>query len=405
MFEIKVAIVQYKPTETIRTGYENASITIAKVFKKIGVNTKVKVFSIGHVNSNNLIDKEIEQETVRGINYPEHGLGLIRIIDFISILIFESRLTQVLMDKNKLIQAKLSQFKPDILIIGSIQPYGIVKRYKLKYPKCKIICYTDSPKTIEDAFEAINYLPIQKVLKSSLKRVLKKRYMRYALNIYRNMINTSDAIVVPSLYDKNRIIKELNIEPKKIFVIPPIMFDPLQKLNSKRIPNIRNVLFVGTCGLYANDEAINAIEKYIAPKLPDIKFLISGKGCIARRNKNFIVLSEKIALKKVLEEADLCIAPILQTGGMKTKMATYFAAGKPTIGTTIAFEGYPVKNGFNAIIEDDIKKYHERIRELNNNLYLLNKIQLNTKNILEAFSTINLRKNWVNVLSYIKKIN
>ena len=305
MFKIKVAIVQYKPTTTVRTGYENTSITIAKVFKKIGVNTKVKVFSIGPTNSNNMIDNEIEQEIVKGINYPEHGLGLTRIMDFIFILLFGSRLTQALMDRNMLIQAKLREFKPDIVVIGSIQPYGIVKEYKLKYPKCKMICYTDSPKTIEDAFEAISYLSIPKIFKSSLKKILKKKYMRYALNIYRNMLDTSDAIVVPSSYDKKRIVKEFSISTKKLFVIPPIMFGSLKNLNSRRVSCIKNVLFVGSCGLYANDEAINAIEKFIAPKLPDIKFLISGKGCIARRNKNFIVLSEKITLRKVLEEANI----------------------------------------------------------------------------------------------------
>ena len=401
MFKIKVAIVQYKPTTTVRTGYENTSITIAKVFKKIGVNTKVKVFSIGPTNSNNMIDNEIEQEIVKGINYPEHGLGLTRIMDFIFILLFGSRLTQALMDRNMLIQAKLREFKPDIVVIGSIQPYGIVKEYKLKYPKCKMICYTDSPKTIEDAFEAISYLPIPKIFKLSLKKILKKKYMRYALNIYRNMLDISDAIVVPSSYDKKRIVKEFSISTKKLFVIPPIMLDSLKNLNSRRVSCIKNVLFVGSCGLYANDEAINAIEKFIAPKLPDIKFLISGKGCIARRNKNFIVLSEKIALKKVLEKADLCIAPILQKGGMKTKIATYFAAGKPTIGTRIAFEGYPVRNGFNAIIEDNIDKYHIRIKEIDSNIRLLNTIQKNTTSILSNFDLPHIKIKWNKVINFI----
>ncbi len=401
MFKIKVAIIQYKPTTAVRTGYENASITIAKVFKKIGMNSEVKVFSIGHTNSNNVIDNEIEQEIVKGANYPERGLGLVRIMDFISILLFGSRLTQALMDKNTLIQAKLRQFKPDILVIGSIQPYGIVKRYKLKYPKCKIICYTDSPKTIEDAFEAISYLSIPKILKSSLKKVLKRNYMNYALNIYKGMLDTSDAIVVPSLYDKKRIVKELNINPKKLFIIPPIIFNPLKKLNNKRISKIKTVLFVGSCGLYANDEAVDAIEKYLAPKLPDIKFLISGKGCTARRNKNFIILSDKIALKHVLEETDVCIAPILQRGGIKTKMATYFAAGKPTIGTTIAFEGYPVRNGFNAIIEDNIDKYYTRIKKLNSNIRLLNIIQKNTTSILSNFDLPHIKIKWGKVINFI----
>ena len=215
------------------------------------------------------------------------------------------------------------------------------------------------------------------------------------------MLDTSDAIVVPSLYDKKRITKELNINPKKLFVIPPIMFDSLKNLNSKRVSGIRNVLFVGSCGLYANDEAINAIKKFIAPKLPNIKFLISGKGCIAWRNKNFIVLSEKVALKKLLEDADLCIAPILQKGGMKTKMATYFAAGKPTIGTRIAFEGYPVRNGFNAIIEDNIDKYYIRIKELDSNIRLLNTIQKNTTSILSNFDLQHIKIKWCKVINFI----
>jgi glycosyltransferase involved in cell wall biosynthesis len=399
---MKIAIVQYKPTYSVRTGYENTSINIAKILKRIK-NTDVRVFSLGKKNFSDLIDNEIPQEVVKSTKYPENGFGIRRMADFVSIYLFEKRLSQEIINKNKAIQRKLTEFNPDIIVIGSIQPYGIIKRYKNTNKNVKIISYTDSPKILEDAFNSIDYLHIPNKFKTFIKKNLKKKYTNYVLNVYNKMLELSDAIVVPSKYDKERIVNETKVKKDKIFIIPPIMVDNVPKQKFRGIKTIKTALFIGTCTLYANAEAIKIIAEEIAPKLPQIKFLIFGKGCNEKREGNFIILNDKVSLKAALDKADICLAPLLQEGGMKTKMATYFSAGKPTIGTSIAFEGYNAKNGFNAIIEDDIGNYYKRIMELDKNIKKLNVIKKNIPLILKDFTLPKLKIRWVVVIKFILK--
>lgn len=398
---MKIAIVQYKPTYSVRTGYENTSVNIAKILKRVKHGTTINVFSLGPENFSNIIDNEIPQEVIKGIRYPESGFGGLRIADFISVYFLGKRLSQELMDRNKAIKRKLTEFNPDIIVIGSIQPYGIIKRYKNTNKNVKIISYTDSPKTLEDAFDSIDYLHFPNVFRTFIKKNFRKRYMKSVFDIYNKMLDISDAIVVPSRYDKERIVNETNIKKDKIFIIPPIMVGSVPKPKFKEIKAIKTVLFIGTCMLYANEEAMRLIEERIAPHLPEVEFVVSGKGCTERNNKNFHVLADSVSLDEALKRADLCLAPLLQGGGMKTKVATYFSAGIPTIGTSIAFVGYPVKDGFNALIEDNIDNYYKRITELNKNTFLLKKIQKNTPRILNDFTLKNLKVKWIAIINFV----
>ena len=138
--------------------------------------------------------------------------------------------------------------------------------------------------------------------------------------------------------------------------------------------------------------------------MPEFNFILVGKNCEKYKASNTESFGYVIHLNKILDKADICISPIIHGGGIKTKLLDYIVAGKPIIGTSLAFEGYPVKDGINAIIEDNIDKYPEKIRLLAGSYELRKKIAQNTKEMVSYFSTEKIAKRWINLFNKIMLI-
>ena len=106
-------------------------------------------------------------------------------------------------------------------------------------------------------------------------------------------------------------------------------------------------------------------------------------------------------LDSLIESSKICIAPLMHGSGIKQKVLFYLSHGKPVIGTSIAFNGFNVVNGVNAIIEDDLKKLPFLISHLQNNTSLLKKLQKNSRHLANQFSIRFISKKWDSVLSSI----
>ena len=84
-------------------------------------------------------------------------------------------------------------------------------------------------------------------------------------------------------------------------------------------------------------------------------------------------------------------------------MLLYLSAGKPVIATAKAFEGFPIKNGINGIIEDDITKYPEIINKLSKDFVLRSKLSNGAQATLLQFSDFKIKKKWVKLIKQTAK--
>ncbi len=371
------------------------SITIAKVLLKLG--NKVEIFSIGDSNKEYFIERNIKCNIIKGAKYYEEGINLHRVFDFFYLYFFNYRISIKLINNNKKFVNTVKGFKPDILIVTSMQIIDLAKKISELVNNIKIIACSDSPiDLLNNVFKAIKKYNIPKFFVEKLK----KKYMTYHLNLFKKMFNLANMIIVFTYEDKKKVSEDFNIKSEKINVIPFLEISKIPNPPKKFIKDIKKILFIGVCGYYANDEAISIITEKIAPKLIDKHFIIIGKNCKSKKIENVEIIgsvSQK-QLQKILAGVDLCLAPLLNGGGIKTKVLSYILAYKPVIGTSLAFRGYPIKNKVNVIIEDNINNYPEIIRKLESNKKLLLNLQTNTNSILEYFSMKETAKKWSKLL-------
>jgi glycosyltransferase involved in cell wall biosynthesis len=126
------------------------------------------------------------------------------------------------------------------------------------------------------------------------------------------------------------------------------------------------ILFVGTLHYPPNNEAVRFICQIIAARSPDnYHYIIVGKNPPAIDHPQNVEFAGYITdVRRVIVDADICIAPIRSGSGTRLKILEYMAMGKPVIATSKGAEGIEYTDGLNIIIEDRIEKYPEIIRQL-----------------------------------------
>lgn len=179
----------------------------------------------------------------------------------------------------------------------------------------------------------------------------------------------STKIVVVSKEDKVGIFKLLHIGPSKIDVITNGVDDEAFRPNEEQRKSIRLkykienekiiVAFVGDLRSPHNFYAAKYIVKRLAPAIFEryfdkVYFLIVGPHDEIPdhflRDKRIVFTNFVDSVVPYINAADICIAPLTQGAGMKTKTLGYIACGKAVVTTTIAGEGLDLKNKQNAII-------------------------------------------------------
>ncbi len=391
--KMKIAILSYKPIKGVPTGYSLPILTISNILTRIG--HKVEIFSISDINKDEFVYKKIVQHHIKGAKYYESGFGLRRVIDFIYLFFFGYRPSIKKLSNNPGLIEAVKKYNPDLIIVSQapmLSDLAIKSLQELK--KAKLIVYTDSFGLIEASFNTIKYAPVPNLVKTFLLNLLYKKYIGYMKTLYKNLLKHSTVIITPTSKDKYKILHDFQIKQKKIVVIPLITIKPKGAFKQIQINKIKTITFIGAADYGPNIEAVNAIKRKIAPRLKNIRFIIVGKGWKKEKNDNVEVLGEVKNLKPIFDKTDAFIAPITTGVGMKTKIATYLEAGKPIIGTSVAFEGYGIKDKVNGIVENQVEKTYKRIEELNKNPKLIKAIQKNMRLLAKAFSEEALTEKW-----------
>jgi hypothetical protein len=399
---IKIAILSYKPITKPYDGYGQAIVNEARLLQRL--NNDVAIFSIGKKEEIVIVPEGIRQYIVKGYTLRESGLGITRLLDFIILFLFGVRPSIYFLNKNRRLQAQIINFKPTVLILPSTYMVDLAIQCIKNSRNSSVITYTDAFDTIVSSFNTIYFLKIPRFIKPILK-IFYKKYKAHVYLLYKRLLNISEIIVVPTKQDKISIIREFSREVagKSIFIIPPvIMKQNTQKHNKNEVRHINTITFIGTARYFPNEGAVSIIKTKIAPKLPKIKFLIVGKGWKKEKNKNIEIIGEVDDLNTVFDKTDAFIAPITSGAGMKTKIATYLEAGKPIIGTSVAFEGYGIKDKVDGIVEDNLESIYKRIGDLNENPRKILTIQKNMRKILIKFSEEAIVRKWKKVINKIE---
>jgi glycosyltransferase involved in cell wall biosynthesis len=167
-------------------------------------------------------------------------------------------------------------------------------------------------------------------------------------------VKNAQLILCVSKLDQDLLSRFYGIPRNKVIVIPNgVDFSRFEDAPSVTNPSIsynKTIFFHGTLSWYPNLEAANIIVNYLAPKIPEVMFLIAGANLPLslirkiEKTRNVRYLGYLENLEGWIKASTVCIAPILRGGGTKLKILEYAAAGKPIVATFKAVEGLGMFN-------------------------------------------------------------
>jgi len=214
-----------------------------------------------------------------------------------------------------------------------------------------------------------SFLYLVRHIKSALKAPVVFLKMLPVITMEILILLLSTKIVVVSKEDKVGISKLLNVSPSTIDVITNGVDDEAFRPNEEQRKSIRLkyrienekiiVAFVGDLrsphNFYAAKYIVNRLAPPIFERYSDkVYFLIVGPHDEIPdhflRDKRIVFTNFVDSVVPYINATDVCIAPLTQGAGMKTKTLGYMACGKAVVTTTIGGEGLDLKNKQNAII-------------------------------------------------------
>lgn len=157
----------------------------------------------------------------------------------------------------------------------------------------------------------------------------------------------------------------------------------------------KKIVFTGKMDYEPNVQAVKWFVKDIFPiiqaEVPQSKFYIVGKAPTEEvtklSNKNIIVTGEVKDVQSYLQDANLCVIPLLSGGGVKIKLFEAIGNGNIVVSTSKGIEGTKFKNMEHLIVEDNNVKFAEKcIDILNNKLEYEHLVREGMKLIINKYS-------------------
>jgi glycosyltransferase involved in cell wall biosynthesis len=137
------------------------------------------------------------------------------------------------------------------------------------------------------------------------------------------------------------------------------------------------VIFAGRLDYPPNTEAARTICEAIAPQCPRIIFILVGLNPPQiKLPPNVRALGYVDDINIYFNSSDLSIVPITFGSGTRLKILDAWSAGVPVVSTSIAASGLEYEDGVNIVIENDLKRFPQRIQELLDSCSYLAKLRL-----------------------------
>lgn len=370
----KILVVNDFPIFPIVHG---GKVRIFNIYKNISSKFQVTYLCLG--DNQKIQDKRIS-DNFHEISVPKTVFYKIIILianmlihssvdDFIALFFASSNL-----QLKKIIKKEIA--KCDIVIFCHPYMYPAVAPYLQK----KIVIY-----------EALN---VEYALKKDIlpNRPLKNLMLQRLKEQSQNLLQRCNLCIAMSEDDKKTFSQFYDVAPSKICVAPNGVdidfYNEVYRIRTSRrdpfIP-VPLILFLGS-GHPPNVEAAFQIVQNIAPKLPNMYFLIAGSVCWMIRNEKrgknvglaYLITDEE--KRELFRVADIALNPMMSGSGTNLKMLDYMAAGLPVISTTVGARGINIQNRIQAII-CDIEAFPDEISHLVENPVVSDALSLNGRNL------------------------
>lgn len=194
-----------------------------------------------------------------------------------------------------------------------------------------------------------------------------------------------DHAICLSIDDVKDSINNLMITKGMIDVVPSGVDIRENKYHTPNLSS-KTVSFLGNLYFQPNEDAVRMLKTIVFPELKKhgYSFIIAG-DCPKKLKEelgedNFKFIGTVKNLNSLFKKSTICVAPIFEGTGMRIKFLNFMSGGIPIITTSIATNGFPDKSNF--IIEDDVKKYADKIINLVETKEIM-KISKNSRKIIE----------------------
>ena len=179
-----------------------------------------------------------------------------------------------------------------------------------------------------------------------------KTYL-YMKALEKATFQNANLILAMSPVDREHILNLYKVSSEKVAVVPNgVGIEQYSSSNQdlhkfQKFQNDSYTLFYhGKFDYYPNREAFLIIKKFIIPALKerlsrDFTFIVAGGGLRFHPNKdtNIRYIGYIDNLVSVINEADICVVPLMHGSGTRIKILEYMAAGKPIVTTKKGAEG------------------------------------------------------------------
>jgi polysaccharide biosynthesis protein PslH len=151
-----------------------------------------------------------------------------------------------------------------------------------------------------------------------------------------------------------------------------------------------SVLFVGNFFHTPNVEAAEFLVQHVAPRFPDLRFVIAGSPIPrpSRSGLNVEYLGYVPAIRSVYRSPQtIVVAPLFSGSGQRVKLLEAFAMACPVVTTRIGAMGFPIQSGQEAFLAETPVEFERALRRLIAEPELRRRVGQNARNmILEQFS-------------------
>lgn len=200
----------------------------------------------------------------------------------------------------------------------------------------------------------------------------------------------SDDIIMLNKRDENLFHKYYG--KREVCILPFTLPDRCKDIVIAQNQNSLKLLFVGTY-FYGNSEGVKRFVTEVMPFVEADFYVVGNKmdklkdEIPSMPNVHYIGRVTDEELDRYYRSSDILIAPIVEGGGMKTKVVEAIMYGCPVIGTKEAFEGFEEHINHIGFCSDIISDYKQYIDLFNSQRDLLYKTSIQARQVYEKHFT------------------